>query len=126
MVRFAERAIPFTVWAVGFALVVSPVAASLCGVERSDEKAMECCKDMAHCNMADNMETCCNPEGRHQTGDASAALAISAKQKSLTDGAVLESEAPVSASVAYLSARPFLPEASYPLPRHPLIKPLRI
>lgn len=119
-----ERATTFGVWTIAFALVASPLAASLCGGE--DQKAMECCKDMAHCHMPGNMETCCNPEGPHQTGDARAALAISAKQKSLTDAAALSSEAPVSPSVAVVSTTTLPPEASCPLPRHSLIKPLRI
>jgi len=126
MVRLDKRATAFAVWAIGFALVASPLAASMCGGEPSDEKAMECCKDMVHCNTPAKADACCNPEGHNQTGDASAAVAVSAKQKSQTDSAVLSSQPSVSASVAHLSGMTLRSEPSLTPPRHPLITPLRI
>jgi len=126
MVRFDARESALAVWAIAFALVASPVAASLCGGEPSDEQVMECCKDMVHCNMPGKRDACCNPEGHNQTGDASAATVVGAKQKPLTDLAVLSSQPAVAASVPHISGVKFLPEPSESPPRHPLAKPLRI
>ncbi|MGH9333032.1 MAG: hypothetical protein ACRD21_04710 [Vicinamibacteria bacterium] len=126
MIRRIERAPALTAWTIAIALVASPLAASICGDEPTDEKTMECCKDMVHCNTPVMKETCCNPEGSNQTGDASATVAVTAKQKSQTDSAVLSSQPTVSASVACLSRNTLTTEPSTPLPRHPLIKPLRI
>ncbi len=117
MVGWWKRACVFVI---GSSLLAAPVAATLCESDPLDETTMDCCRDMTRCNTPGVEDPCCSPEGRNQTGDATA-LSIGSKE-----WAVLPSVGPSETALTGLFAAPRLLEPSQVLPRHPLIKPLRI